>query len=67
MKLDREHLLGLARLAALVLTAATLVFGLLALAVPTLNAKIMLTIALVVTEIVALALWTWADQDPTPS
>ena len=67
MKLDKEHLLGLARLVALILTMATLAFGMLALAMPTLNVKLILTIALVVTEIVALVLWTWADQDPTPS
>jgi hypothetical protein len=38
-----------------------------ALAVSAPNVKLMLTLALVGSEILALALWTWADQDPTPS
>lgn len=67
MKIDSEHLLGIARLLALALTFATFVLGILALAVPMHNVKLVLTFALVVMEIAALALWTWADQEPTPS
>jgi hypothetical protein len=67
MKIDFEQLLGFARLLALALTLATLVLGILALAVPMQSVKFVLTCALVVTEIAALVLWTWADQEPTPS
>lgn len=67
MKIDSEHLLGIARLLALALTIATLVLGILALAVPMHSVKFVLTLALVVTEVAALVLWTWADQAPTPS
>lgn len=66
MKDDPEALLGLARLTALALTAATLLLGVLALAVPWPQAKLALTAALVASEVLALALWTWADRDPGP-